>query len=154
MMTLTIINLVSIIIIFLIGSYFYKKTVKKSNNLLHQIDEININRNKAQDFITNKIDELIKSFEDSKEDVKKTTKAQKEVNKLFTQWQSNIDITLINLIDVPYIDNELDPGYPKEWEGEVPYPINEVFEGSEIKVKYLYNIDKVSKNRVKLSRKQ
>lgn len=146
MTVLTIINLVSIIIIFLIGFYFYKKTVKKSNNLLSRIDEININRNKAQDSLREQIENL-------KEDVKKTIKAQKEVNKLFTQWQSNIDITLVNLIDVPYIDNELDPGYPKEWEGEVPYPINEVFEGSEIKVKYLYKIDKVDKNRVKLSRK-
>ena len=75
------------------------------------------------------------------------------MNKLFTKWQSNIDITLVNLIDVPYIDNELDPGYPKEWEGEVPYPINEVFEGSEIKVKYLYKIEKVKGNTVKLTRK-
>lgn len=126
--------------------YFVTKLHKETKNHKAAIEDLTINYNKHCNNVAERIDEIESSY-------KRDIKAQKEVNKLFTKWQSNIDITLINLIDVPYIDNELDPGYPKEWEGEVPYPINEVFEGSEIKVKYLYKIDKVDKNRVKLSRK-
>lgn len=128
------------------NAYFITKLQKASQNNKAAIEDLTSNYNKHCNNVSERIDDVESVY-------KKDTKAQKEVNKLFTKWQSNIDITLVNLIDVPYIDNELDPGYPKEWEGEVPYPINEVFEGSEIKVKYLYKIEKVKGNTVKLTRK-
>lgn len=128
------------------NAYFITKLWKIVANHKAAIEDLTSNYNKHCNNIAERIDDI-------ESNCKRDIKAQKEVNKLFTKWQSNIDITLVNLIDVPYIDNELDPGYPKEWEGEVPYPINEVFEGSEIKVKYLYKIEKVKGNTVKLTRK-
>ena len=77
----------------------------------------------------------------------------KEFDKLTTQNQAKTDITLINLVDVPYLFNELDPGYPKEWDGTLPFEIPEEFKGSEIKVKYLYTIDAIDGKWVKISRK-
>lgn len=77
----------------------------------------------------------------------------KEFDKLTTQNEAKYDITLINLVDVPFLQNELDPGYPKEWEGDVPYKISELFIGSEIKVKYLYTIDDIKDKWIKISRK-
>lgn len=128
------------------NAFFITKLWKATANHKDAIEDLTTNYNKHCNNVVERIDDIESSY-------KRDIKAQKEVNKLFTKWQSNIDITLVNLIDVPYIDNELDPGYPKEWEGEVPYPINEVFEGSEIKVKYLYKIEKVKGNTVKLTRK-
>lgn len=77
----------------------------------------------------------------------------KEFNKLTTQNQAKTDITLINLVDVPFLFNELDPGYAKEWDGEVPYKIPEEFKGSEIKIKYFYTIDDIKDKWIKISRK-
>ena len=77
----------------------------------------------------------------------------KEFDKLTTQNQAKTDITLINLVDVPFLFNELDPGYAKEWTGEVPYKIPEEFKGSEIKVKYIYTIDDIRDKHIKISRK-
>lgn len=138
--------LVLITLALVANAYFITKLWKTAANHKAAIEDLTSNYNKHCNNVAERIDDIGSSY-------KRDIKAQKEVNKFFTKWQSNIDITLVNLIDVPYIDNELDPGYPKEWEGEVPYPINEVFEGSEIKVKYLYKIDKVKGNTVKLSRK-
>lgn len=138
--------LVLITLSFAAYAYFITKLWKIAKNHKEAIEDLTANYNKHCNNVAERIDDIESSY-------KKDIKAQKEVNKLFTKWQSNIDITLVNLIDVPFIDNELDPGYPKEWEGEVPYPINEVFEGSEIKVKYLYKIEKVQGNTVKLTRK-
>lgn len=138
--------LVLITLSFAAYAYFFIKLQKSYKNQKSVIEDLTSNYNKHCNNVAERIDEIESNY-------KRDIKAQKEVNKLFTKWQSNIDITLINLIDVPYIDNELDPGYPKEWEGEVPYPINEVFEGSEIKVKYLYKIERVKGNTVKLTRK-
>ena len=77
----------------------------------------------------------------------------KEFDKLTTQNEAKYDITLINLVDVPFLQNELDPGYPKEWAGELPYKIPELFIGSEIKVKYVYTIDDIKDKWIKISRK-
>lgn len=76
-----------------------------------------------------------------------------EFDKLTTQNQAKTDITLINLVDVPYLQNELDPGYPKEWAGDIPYGIPKLFIGNEIKVKYIYTIDDIKDKWVKISRK-
>lgn len=145
-MIFDIIILVLITLALAANAYFITKLQKTTKNQKSAIEDLTANYNKHCNNVAERIDDIESSY-------KKDIKAQKEVNKLFTKWQSNIDVTLVNLIDVPYIDNELDPGYPKEWEGEVPFPINEMFEGSEIKVKYLYKIDKIEGNTVKLSRK-
>lgn len=76
-----------------------------------------------------------------------------EFDKLTTQNQAKTDITLINLVDVPFLFNELDPGYAKEWDGEVPYKIPSEFKGSEIKIKYFYTIDDIKDKWIKISRR-
>lgn len=118
-------------------------------------------------FITYKFSNNIKKLQESvsklqkrivehKESIAKLQESiteQKELNKYFTQNQSKTDIALINLIDIPFITNELDPGYPKEWDGKVPYQMNEAFIGSEIKAKYFYTIDSIKDDWIKISRK-
>ena len=78
---------------------------------------------------------------------------QSEMNKYLTQELARHEIILINLADVPFLTNELQPGYPKQWEGEVPYEINENFKGSTIRIKYNYTIDDINGKWIQISRK-
>lgn len=99
------------------------------------------------------MENLSKTYEEELDKQIEQNEAQREMNKLFIQNQGKNDITFINLIDVPFLFEELDPGYQKDWEGEVPFPIPEEFQGAEIKVKYIYTIDDIDGKWIKISRK-
>jgi len=103
--------------------------------------------------IKTNIENLSKTFEEELDKQTEQNEAQHEMNRLFIQNQGKNDITFINLIDVPFLFEELDPGYQKDWEGEVPFPINEEFIGHEIKLKYMYRIDDVKDKWIRISRK-
>lgn len=123
-------------------------TYKFSNN----IKKLKESESKLQESVS-KLQKRIVEHKESISKLQESITEQKELNKYFTQNQSKTDIALINLIDMPFITNELDPGYPKEWDGKVPYQMNEAFIGSEIKAKYFYTIDSIKDNWIKISRK-
>lgn len=78
---------------------------------------------------------------------------QTEINKMHTQDIAKIDVALINLINVPHITNELDPGYAKSWHGKVPFKMDSVFVGSEIKIAdYIYKIDEIDGDMISIHR--
>lgn len=85
--------------------------------------------------------------------LERSIKDQKEINKEKTMLLAKIDVALINLVDVPYLTNELDPGYAKNWSGKVPYKIPELFKDSEIKINdYIYTINKIEDDYISISR--
>lgn len=99
------------------------------------------------------LDEHIEITNSSINDIYKILNEQREYNKSIGKWNAQVDVALIRLIDVPYLTNELDPGYAKTWSGIVPYPLNKIFIGSEIKINdYVYKIDEIEDNRISISR--
>lgn len=86
-------------------------------------------------------------------DIYKILNEQREYNKSIDKWSAQVDVALINLINVPYLYNELEPGFPKEWTGEIKYPINEVFVGSTINIgQYNYTIKSIEGKNITISR--
>ena len=123
-----------------------KENIDDIDNNLFGLDEDNKKLREKYKKLSENNKELSKSITEFKDE-------QKELNKFFTQHQSRTDIALINLIDIPFIENELDPGYPKVWDGKIPYPMNDAFINSEIKVKHFYNIDQIKGDWIKITRK-
>lgn len=102
------------------------------------------------------IDDIYKNLDKHRKFIKEqkeVDKSQQEINKLTTQSFATVDIALIRLIDVPFLFDQLDPGYALTWTGEIPYPINEVFVNSKIKIgNYEYNIDAIDGSNLTISR--
>lgn len=102
------------------------------------------------------IDDIYKNLDKHRKFIKEqkeVDKSQQEINKLTTQSFATVDIALIRLIDVPFLFDQLDPGYALTWTGEIPYPINEVFVNSKIKIgNYEYNIDVIDGSNITISR--
>lgn len=138
-----------LVLIILFITYKFSNNIKKLQESESKLQE---SVSKLQKRIVEHKESIVK-VQDSIAKLQESITEQKELNKYFTQNQSKTDIALINLIDIPFITNELDPGYPKEWDGKVPYQMNEAFIGSEIKAKYFYTIDSIKDDWVKISRK-
>ena len=132
--------------------YSYIQNKKQFDKLYNELADNLIVLNKLDKFVKNKtkeINEDIEWFQTKQID-------QQELNKFHDQQLGQIDVALINLIDVPFIENELAPGYKKEWNGELPYKINELFVGAKLKMTngYVYTIDNIDGKNVSISRKK
>lgn len=135
--------------------YSYTQNKKQFDKVYTELADNLIVLNKLDKFTKRKTREIDEDIYQLIEDVERNKKEQSEFNKLYQQQLGQIDVALINLIDVPFIENELAPGYAKEWNGEVPYNINELFVGAELKMSngYVYTIDKIDGKFVSISRK-
>lgn len=139
MIYLFILNLLISLVLGYFIYYSYKKSIYQSQCLLGNFT-VSLNR------YTEKLEHNINDLEQSIND-------QKEVNKYFTIEQAQQDKALIQLIDMPYLYDELEPGWPKEWSGDIPFPIKEEYIGSELKLNYIYTIKEVKDNHLEISRK-
>lgn len=111
------------------------------------------NKNQELNEFTEMTNMHVETTNSSINDIYKILNEQREYNKSIGKWNAQVDVALIRLIDVPYLTNELDPGYAKTWSGIVPYPLNKIFIGSEIKINdYVYKIDEIEDNRISISR--
>ena len=136
--------------------YSYTQNKKQFDNLYSELADNLIILNKLDKFTKRKTREIDEDLHQLIEDVERNKKEQSEFNKLYQQQLGQMDVALINLIDVPFIENELSPGYAKEWTGEVPYKITDIFTGAELKMSngYVYSIDKIDGKSISISRKK
>lgn len=148
-MIFNIITTTILVLVILFITYKISNNIKKLQESITELQESTV---KLQESVS-KLQKRIVEHKESIIKLQESITEQKELNKYFTQNQSKTDIALINLIDIPFITNELDPGYPKEWDGKIPYAMNEAFIGSEIKAKYFYTIDSIKEDWIKISRK-
>lgn len=136
--------------------YSYIQNKKQFDKVYSELADNLIVLNKLDKFTKRKTREIDEDIYQLIEDVERNKKEQSEFNKLYQQQLGKIDVALINLIDVPFIENELAPGYQKEWNGEVPYKITDIFVGAELKMsnEYVYSIDKIDGKSISISRKK
>lgn len=174
MTTLTFILVIALALAIIICGYYLYKQIKSMKTdiyttretIYNYIEETHPWEEKIESTLTDMvdckekteaaIDDIYKNLDKHRKFIKEqkeVDKSQQEINKLTTQSFATVDIALIRLIDVPFLFDQLDPGYALTWTGEIPYPINEVFVNSKIKIgNYEYNIDAIDGSNLTISR--
>ena len=145
-MTTILLFILSVIVLPGLIYFVYTTLDKRISNVKSNIDKSIIDN-------TTKTKKLVAKTNEDLENVKVKLTDTKSLIDHIIQWQAKVDIAMIRMIDVPYLYDQLSPGFPNKWSGEIPYAIPDIFVGSSIKIDdYEYIIDKIDNKMIEISK--